>query len=516
MLYIFQLCFAVHERNHDFRHKLRAGFLFYLQRCTDDGFRLHHCNRRRGNCQSAAPVSEHWIDLVQLRHFCRDLFSTDVHQRRDLGDLHLALRQEFVQRRIEQADCNRSVAHRKENFFEILLLQRFESERGERAGARECLPTELLLRGSERWPDMRAISMRLDELYGATLGTLVRLRGETKLTGFYADFIEEAFLPAGEAVFAPMVEFFRDILFHPALENGLLNARYVESEKQNLIHAIESAQNDKRVYAAMRMRRIMCEGEAASIHRLGYAEDVAAITPEALTAHWRTVLRTAPIMLFYAGRRTPQEAAALFRPLFDGLERDPVSPPPTVVCRSAETVREVTESMDVTQGKLVIGMRTGITASDPDYPALVLLNSVYGSGVTSKLFVNVREKRSLCYYASSAVEKFKGLMIVSSGISFDQYETARDAILAELDACRRGEITPEELESARRSLISAVRAGLDTPAALDDWYIGMSIEPCDDPETMLQKLPALTVGDVVRAARRITTDTIYFLKGDEA
>ena len=198
-------------------------------------------------------------------------------------------------------------------------------------------------------------------------------------------------------------------------------------------------------------------------------------------------------MLFYAGRRTPQEAAALFRPLFDGLGVTP-SLPRRRSCASAETVREVTESMDVTQGKLVIGMRTGITASDPDYPALVLLNSVYGSGVTSKLFVNVREKRSLCYYASSAVEKFKGLMIVSSGISFDQYETARDAILAELDACRRGEITPEELESARRSLISAVRAGLDTPAALDDWYIGMSIEPCDDPETMLQKLPALTVG----------------------
>ena len=280
----------------------------------------------------------------------------------------------------------------------------------------DALLPSVLLRGSERWPDMRAISMRLDELYGATLGTLVRLRGETKLTGFYADFIEEAFLPAGEAVFAPMVEFFRDILFHPALENGLLNARYVESEKQNLIHAIESAQNDKRVYAAMRMRRIMCEGEAASIPRLGYAEDVAAITPEALTAHWRTVLRTAPIMLFYAGRRTPQEAAALFRPLFDGLERDPVSPPPTVVRRSAETVREVTESMDVTQGKLVIGMRTGITASDPDYPALVLLNSVYGSGVTSKLFVNVREKRSLCYYASSAVEKFKGQIIDDSYI----------------------------------------------------------------------------------------------------
>ena len=109
----------------------------------------------------------------------------------------------------------------------------------------DALLPSVLLRGSERWPDMRAISMRLDELYGATLGTLVRLRGETKLTGFYADFIEEAFLPAGEAVFAPMVEFFRDILFHPALENGLLNARYVESEKQNLIHAIESSLSPK-------------------------------------------------------------------------------------------------------------------------------------------------------------------------------------------------------------------------------------------------------------------------------
>ena len=140
-----------------------------------------------------------------------------------------------------------------------------------------ALLPSVLKRGCTKYPTIKELSHRLDELYGATLGTLVRLRGETKLTGFYADFIEEAFLPAGEAVFAPMVEFFRDILFHPALENGLLNARYVESEKQNLIHAIESAQNDKRVYAAMRMRRIMCEGEAASIPRLGYAEDVAAI-----------------------------------------------------------------------------------------------------------------------------------------------------------------------------------------------------------------------------------------------
>src|SRR5699024_5423164 len=121
--------------------------------------------------------------------------------------------------------------------------------------------------------------------------------------------------------------------------------------------------------------------------------------------------------------------------------------------RPAETVEE---AMDVTQGKLTLGLRTEITVKDPRYPAMMLLNAVYGAGMTSKLFLKIREEQSLCYYANSSVDKFKGVMIVGAGIDFQQKQVARDGILEQLRFCQAGEITEEELESARSYLISAL------------------------------------------------------------
>ena len=107
-------------------------------------------------------------------------------------------------------------------------------------------------------------------------------------------------------------------------------------------------------------------------------------------------------------------------------------------------------------------------------------------------------------------------MLVSSGIEFENYELAKRAILNELEACRRGEISDEELESARRAVLSALRAALDAPARLDDFYIAKAIAGGDDIEVLIEKIRALTRDDLVRAARKITTDTIYFLKGEDA
>lgn len=382
--------------------------------------------------------------------------------------------------------------------------------------ALDALLPSVLLRGTERYPDIRSISMRLDDLYGATFGTLVRLKGEVKTTGFYADFIEDGFLPAGEGVFAPVLEFLKEVLYHPLLENGCFTAANVEGEKQNLINAIESSLNDKRTYAALRLRALMCEGEAYAVPRLGRAQDVAAITPEELTRHWREVLSGSQTEIFYAGRRAPEEVAAAFRSVFAGQEPTHIAPVATVPHPAPVQVREITERMDVTQGKLAIGLHTGILGTDADYPALMLLNAVFGSGMTSKLFVNVREKLSLCYYASSAVEKYKGLMLVSSGIEFDKYETAKTAILGELEACRRGEISEAELESARRGILSALRAALDVPARLDDYYIGNAIAGGDSVEALIEKITRLSKDDLVRAAQRIRTDTVFFLEGVEA
>ena len=389
----------------------------------------------------------------------------------------------------------------------------FRRQHNAENAALDALLPSVLLRGTERWPDIRSISMRLDERYGATFGTLVRLKGEVKLTGFYADFLEDAFLPEGERVFAPMLEFLKQVLYHPYLENGCFPARSVEGEKQNLMNAIESSLNDKRTYAALRLRSILCEGEDYAVPRLGRAEDVAKITPEALFAHYRTVLEESQVEIFYAGRLAPEQVAEALRGVFAGHAPKRVTPVSTAPHPAPTQVREVSESLDVTQGKLVLGLSTGILTTDPDYPALALLNAVYGSGMTSKLFVNVREKLSLCYYASSAVDKYKGIMQISSGIEFDKYETAKTAILNELEACRRCEITDEELESARRALLSALRAALDVPARLDDYYVGCAIAGGDSVEAFMEKIAALQKDDLVRAAQRIRLDTIYFLKG---
>ncbi|MDR0890077.1 MAG: insulinase family protein [Oscillospiraceae bacterium] len=385
-----------------------------------------------------------------------------------------------------------------------------------RDAALDALLPSVLLRATQNYPDISSISKHLDELYGASFGTLVRMKGEVKMTGFYADFIEDAFLPDGEQVFAPMLDFLQEVLYRPYTENACFLPRFVEGEKQNLINTIEASQNDKRSYASLRLRQLMCENEDYGVPRLGYAEDVAAITAQELWTHYQDVLRHSRIELFYVGRRSAQEAAQMFSQVFAGRERGETVEIGTQVIRTANAERTVMERMDITQGKLVIGLRTGITTQDSAFPALMLLNAVYGSGVTSKLFVNVREKLSLCYYAGSALEKYKGVMIVSSGIEFDKFEVARDAILGELEACRRGEITDEELESARRAILSALRAALDAPARLDDYYAGLAAAKGDTVEELYDKIAALDKSALVDAARAISTDMIYFLKGVEA
>ena len=171
--------------------------------------------------------------------------------------------------------------------------------------------------------------------------------------------------------------------------------------------------------------------------------------------------------------------------------------------------------MDITQGKLCMGLRTNCTGADPrEFARLQMLNAIFGNGINSKLFLHVREELSLCYYAASSIERFKGIMLISSGIDAAQYETARDEILGQLEACRQGQITWEELEAARRFLVSAYQSSLDAPGRIDDFYLGQTL--CDDETTIedrIQMLQEVTLQDVIQAAKRIELDTVYFLKG---
>ena len=383
----------------------------------------------------------------------------------------------------------------------------------EEAPLSALLPS-VLLRGTRRHPDIRSISAFLDEHYGASVGTLTRKKGEILTTGFFADFPEEALLPPGERVFAPVVDFLGELLFEPRIENGTFLSDVFDGEKRNLLDTIEWRLNDKRTYCIYRMLKTMCAGEAYGVPRLGERAEAEAITPEALQSWYRRMLRHSRVELFYMGARPRDEVAEALRTMLSPLERAKLDPVGTEVISAAGPLRQVEETLDVLQGKLCIGLRTGITGNDPDYPALMLLNAVFGAGTTSKLFLNVREKLSLCYYASSSIDRFKGLMIVSSGIEACNFERTKAEIFHQLDACVQGDISDEELENARRAILSALRASLDSHSRMDEYSLGCALSGRDvSIEALMASIRAVTRDEVRAAAQKLSVDTIYFLKG---
>ena len=385
--------------------------------------------------------------------------------------------------------------------------------RAQEASANALIPT-VLLRGCRSYPDIQSISAFLDECCGAGVGTLVRKKGEVQTTGFYADFLEDRFSLDGREILAPMIDFVAQLLLEPVLEEGRFVASFVEGEKQNLLNTIDSRINNKAGYALSQMLRTMCADETYGLPRLGRREDAEILEPKSLYDHYLHLLAHSRVEIFYHGSCPGERVAELLRSALKDLPRAEPDAFSTKVVLRADTVREVREQLDVTQGKLAMGLRLGTTAAEPEYPAALLMNTVFGSGVTSKLFANVREKMSLCYYANSSLEKFKGVMAISSGIEFDKFETARDEILRQLDLVRQGDITDEELETARQQLLSSLKTGMDSPARLDDYALGQTILGQEGTMADLaEQLRAVTKEQAAAAARAVTLDTVYFLEG---
>ena len=370
----------------------------------------------------------------------------------------------------------------------------------------------VLRRGTERHGDMLALSRALDRLYGAGLSFTVRKKGENQCLGFLASFIDDRFALGGERLLEPVAELLGEVLLRPATEGGVFRRDYVEGEKDNLTDAIRSILDDKRDYADKRLIEEMCRGERYGIPRLGTEDAVAALDGAALWDFYQNTLMTARVELFYCG------SAAIDR-VEDALRRgvaalphgERVSPAASVRVAAPETPREIRETMDVTQGKLSMGWRT---ATDDDH-AMILANLIFGGYSNSKLFLNVREKLSLCYYASSGFHRSKGIVTVSSGVEFADEARARGEILAQLESVRRGEIEPWELAGAKGVLLSAVRSREDSGTRMEENLLGQAATGLwESEEELVAALDAVTPERVAAAARSMTLDTVYFLKGE--
>ena len=375
----------------------------------------------------------------------------------------------------------------------------------------------VLNRGTTRYGDMEQLSRRMDELYGAAVEPVVRRIGEIQCIGFYGSFPEPDYLPGGEALLGDTCALMAQLLLDPVTRGGLLLPQYVDSEREKLLDIIRSRMNDKRSYALTRCIEEMCCYEDFAVSRFGSESEAENIHYKKLTRHYRELIQTCPVEIFYCGKTDFKAVSAAMRDAFSAMPRGEIDYDIGTDLRMnavEDHVRFVEEEMDVTQGKLVLGFRLGECMEEPDIPALYVFNAVYGSGATSKLFMNVREKLSLCYYASSAVYLHKGIMLVSSGIEFDKLDAARDEILAQLDSVRRGEITDDELRSAKKSVASDLRAVQDSIGELEGFYLSQALDGLDyGPAELAALAEDVTKEDVQEIAKSIECDLIYFLKG---
>ena len=401
-----------------------------------------------------------------------------------------------------------------QKFKTCLLSAQFAAPLSRQNAAAYALIPSVLRRGTAHYPDMGALSARLDHLYGARIDDTVRKIGECQCAGFVASFLDDRFAPGGERLLQPVADLLGELLCKPVAENGAFLPAYFDSEKTNLLDAIASIRNDKRLWAGRRLLSEMCAGEPYGLSRLGEESDADALENGAAFGAYLDMLSTAPLEIVYCGSAEPEAVADALRGALSELPRADVRVLPGVLPHAPRAdVLRVEDSMDVTQGKLEIGF----SCESDDYMALLMGNTLFGGSSNAKLFMNVREKLSLCYYASSAFHRQKKMITVSSGIEFADYQNAFDEIMEQLAAVRRGEFEDWEIDSARSLLLNSYASMGDAQGKLENFYLSRAVAGFDEtPETLSEKTRNMTVDRIIDAMRTVRLDTVYFLKGKEA
>ena len=262
-----------------------------------------------------------------------------------------------------------------------------------------------------------------------------------------------------------------------------------------------------------KMLRTMCRADSFGVPRLGDKERVAEIDAKALYAHYQKILKESPMELFYVGATPGKQVAALLKEMLSGIERDYAGLlPQTPFCDEGGSEQE--EQMDAAQSVLCMGFITDITSAKENFAAMQVMNTIFGAGMTSKLFQQVREKRSLCYAIGSGYYGSKGIVTVSAGIDREKEAEVREQVLVQLEACRRGEITAQELGAAKEALLSSLRGIHDSPASIESYYSTHYLSGAfRSPQRYMAEIEAVTVEDVVAAAKTVRLHTTYFLKG---
>lgn len=373
---------------------------------------------------------------------------------------------------------------------------------------------ELLRRSCGRYSKFTELQRRLAMLYGACVSASVGSIGNCQMITLEISMIDDRFVPDTSGISNECAELLCDMIFRPAREvdGSLFRREDVEISLRITQERIKSVINDKGEYAVHRCLAEMCADEPFGVEAGGYEEDLPGITRERLEQAWKKLLGTAAVNIIMVGTADHQAVENRFTQEFGKISRTYLPLPRVHIVGRAENCREVVERMDVQQCKMVIGMRIPVAEPVNDTMAARLMSMLYGGGVTSLLFNNVREKLSLCYYCSSSYMRKCGIILVSSGLKESNYATAVDEIKRQLEVIANNKFTDREFEAIKLSAVSGLDEIRDSIYSIERWYASQFLDgSVSTPEQTAERLLAVTRREVAECAARVMFDTIYLL-----
>ena len=399
----------------------------------------------------------------------------------------------------------------KTNLIAVMLTTKLDRKNI----TKNALIPAVLRRGTKFMQTQEEINKKMEDMYGASFDCGLDKTGDNQILKFYMETVNNEFLPQdAENMIKSSIEKIFEIIFNPYLENGVFKKEYVEQEKENIKQIIDGKIDSKARYALDRCIEEMYKNEPFGLYKFGYVEDLKDINEKNLYEYYLELIKTCKIDIYISGivDENIHNIIKQNENIEKLQERKPDFKEFELTKKENEEAKEIQESMEITQGKLIIGLDVNILDKDARYK-IMIYNSLLGGSANSKLFQNVREKASLAYTASSSYYRFKNNIFINCGIDIPNYQKALEIIKKQIEDMKNGDFTDEEIENAKNGIIASIKTIDDEQDTEITYYFGQELSGTKTSlEEYIENIQKINKADVLEAAKQISINTIYFLK----
>ena len=399
----------------------------------------------------------------------------------------------------------------KTNLIAVMLTTKLDRKNV----TKNALIPAVLRRGTKFMQTQEDINKKMEDMYGASFDCGLDKTGDNQILKFYMETVNNEFLPQdAENMIKSSIEKIFEIIFNPYLENGVFKKEYVEQEKENIKQIIDGKIDSKARYALDRCIEEMYKNEPFGLYKFGYVEDLKDINEKNLYEYYLELIKTCKIDIYISGivDENIHNIIKQNENIEKLQERKPDFKEFELTKKENEEAKEIQESMEITQGKLIIGLDVNILDKDARYK-IMIYNSLLGGSANSKLFQNVREKASLAYTASSSYYRFKNNIFINCGIDIPNYQKALEIIKKQIEDMKNGDFTDEEIENAKNGIIASIKTIDDEQDTEITYYFGQELSGTKTSlEEYIESIQKVNKADVLEVAKQISINTIYFLK----